>query len=321
MAYKLVIRRLFFTNTDCYKRAPIQDQVGVQVHCTKSGNPYLKRYVQPNDGLLGKNRYNNSHNRPGLTVCANAYIGKLDDGTVAIYQALPWMQRCWLSGSGSKGSKQNANKLGYIGFEVCCLLSDKDYFYDAVMDKAVKLVAYLCQTLGIDPDDKTVCGKAVMDHSELHRNGHANNHADITNWLKVYGLNMNDFRNEVKKVLKEGIKVEYVDAKPEDGGRRMLKKGDVGEDVKELQKLLGIDVDGAFGMETKRAVQKFQKDHGLTADGIVGPKTWAELLKDEPDVEPDDDVKKAWKRASDKLEELKKAFDELKKFIDKMSNE
>lgn len=32
--------------------------------------------------------------------------------------------------------------------------------------------------------------------------------------------------------------------------------------------------DGVFGAKTESAVKAFQKDHGLTADGICGPKTW-----------------------------------------------
>ncbi len=36
-------------------------------------------------------------------------------------------------------------------------------------------------------------------------------------------------------------------------------------------------VDGKLGNGTKAAISKFQKDHGLKADGIVGEKTWSEL--------------------------------------------
>ena len=37
-------------------------------------------------------------------------------------------------------------------------------------------------------------------------------------------------------------------------------------------------VDGDFGRMTEKAVKAFQKDHGLTVDGICGPKTWKELM-------------------------------------------
>ena len=37
--------------------------------------------------------------------------------------------------------------------------------------------------------------------------------------------------------------------------------------------------DGDFGGETVTAVQQFQRDHGLVADGIVGKATWKSLLE------------------------------------------
>ena len=46
-----------------------------------------------------------------------------------------------------------------------------------------------------------------------------------------------------------------------------------------LSKLYPItDLDGIFGSETENAVRQFQQENGLTADGIVGPKTWTKLL-------------------------------------------
>ena len=53
-----------------------------------------------------------------------------------------------------------------------------------------------------------------------------------------------------------------------------LKKGSKGEDVKYLQQQLGLPIDGSFGASTHTAVVAVQKKHKLTADGIVGPKTW-----------------------------------------------
>ena len=49
-----------------------------------------------------------------------------------------------------------------------------------------------------------------------------------------------------------------------------------------LQQLLGgVDVDGVFGSQTKKAVAAYQTAKGLTADGIVGAKTWSALVTDE----------------------------------------
>jgi len=53
-----------------------------------------------------------------------------------------------------------------------------------------------------------------------------------------------------------------------------LRKGTKGNEVKELQKILGITSDGDFGKKTEAAVKKWQTENGLTADGIVGPLTW-----------------------------------------------
>jgi len=59
---------------------------------------------------------------------------------------------------------------------------------------------------------------------------------------------------------------------------RILKEGDRGDDVKTLQKALGIRADGDFGPKTKAAVILFQEGAGLNPDGIVGKFT-KEALK------------------------------------------
>lgn len=58
----------------------------------------------------------------------------------------------------------------------------------------------------------------------------------------------------------------------------ILKLNSKGEDVKNLQKFLGLIADGNFGPKTEAAVKQWQKDHGLTADGIVGDHTWKAMF-------------------------------------------
>jgi len=50
-----------------------------------------------------------------------------------------------------------------------------------------------------------------------------------------------------------------------------------GPSVVWLQQRLRVTADGIFGTGTDTAVRAFQRSNGLTADGIVGPKTWAAL--------------------------------------------
>src|SRR5688500_13100636 len=67
-----------------------------------------------------------------------------------------------------------------------------------------------------------------------------------------------------------------------------LRSGSKGAAVKELQvrlKAAGFNpgtADGAFGPKTLAAVKAFQKSRGLSADGVVGPKTWGKLLANPP---------------------------------------
>jgi putative chitinase len=60
----------------------------------------------------------------------------------------------------------------------------------------------------------------------------------------------------------------------------LLKKGDNNENVKLLQQKLGIEPIGNFGPKTEEAVKAFQSKNGLTADGIVGPGTWAKIMNE-----------------------------------------
>lgn len=59
---------------------------------------------------------------------------------------------------------------------------------------------------------------------------------------------------------------------------RFLKKGDTGEDVKKLQRILGLKTDGIFGNKTRDAVINYQLYYELDPNGYVDNQTWALLL-------------------------------------------
>lgn len=180
-----------FTKSDCYRAGKIMTPKGVMIHSTGADNPNLRRYVQPDDGLLGKNKNGNSWNRPGVDKCVHAFIGKLADGTVATYQTLPWEWRGWHAG----GRANNT----HISFEICeDGLDDRDYFLQ-VYREAVELTAMLCQEFDLDPLENGV----VICHKEGSRRGLASDHIDVEHWFPKFGKTMDDFREDVVSELED----------------------------------------------------------------------------------------------------------------------
>ena len=134
------LHKLILTNNACYKAGKTITPKGIMVHSTGANNPNLKRYVGPDDGLLGKNQYNNHWNQDtpdGRQVCVHGFIGKLADGSIATYQTLPWNYRGWHAGGSANDT--------HIGFEICeDGLTDASYF-SAVYKEAVELCVHLCK--------------------------------------------------------------------------------------------------------------------------------------------------------------------------------
>mgnify|MGYP003604964643 CR=1 FL=1 len=188
------LHKLILTNNACYKAGRTITPKGIMVHSTGANNPNLKRYVGPDDGLLGKNQYNNHWNQDkpdGRQVCVHGFIGKLADGSIATYQTLPWNHRGWHCGSGSKGSGNDT----HISFEICeDGLADASYF-SAVYKEAAELCAYLCKQYGLTEEN-------IICHSEGATLGIASNHSDVMHWFPKHGnKSMDTFRADVGKLL------------------------------------------------------------------------------------------------------------------------
>ena len=198
------------TQSTCYKGTRKFTPKGVLWHSTGANNPWLKRYVQPDDDAadraewlarLGKNQYANDWNHIDRQAGLNFWIGKLADGTVAAVQTMPWDYRPWGCGSGNNGSCNNT----HIQFEICeDALNDASYF-NACYQEACEMTAYLCKMFGIDPKGTVSYNglqvPTIIDHTGSHALGLGSNHGDIQHWSRRYGKTMENVRNDVAAIL------------------------------------------------------------------------------------------------------------------------
>ena len=286
------IVQYYQTNNPCYKAGKKLKPTGIVVHSTGANNAYIRRYVGPDDGILGSNRYNNHWNKETADKCVHAFIGKVAGGSLKIYQTLPWDMRCWGVGKGKKGSYNST----HIQFEICEDSKTDEAYYNEAFNLAKRLCAFLCDKYGISTDN-------IVGHYEAAQAGYASNHGDPRNWQKLFGGTMDQFRADVKAMLgqveEETVKAEPIPSTPpkaepakpaqttQSGVISMdtLKNGHRGTQVKVLQWLLNQNgfnagtIDGIFGANTKAAVKAYQEAHNLDPDGIVGRQTWKSLLE------------------------------------------
>lgn len=189
---------LLLTKNDCYKSSRRMTPKGIVVHSTGVNNTSLSRYIGPDDGRLGANRYGNHWNQSGISKCVHAFIGKDKNGKVCTYRTLPLNICCWGVGSGTKGS-YNYDP-AYLQFEILeDNLKSKSYF-NTVMKEAQELCAKWCK-------DHNLSVNKIVSHSEAHKAGYGSNHSDCDHWLSKFGKDMDWFRSEVRKILNNTINV------------------------------------------------------------------------------------------------------------------
>lgn len=142
---------------------------------------------------------------------------------------------------------------------------------------------YISKTLGAYPDSLFAWRAAVL---EKHGNG----------WQAW--RNAEDTKVDCEETTVEGKKrwictrsarpclgpvSQYTQGTPKPKFERTLRRGDQGDDVKALQKILNdlgfeLEADGNYGRGTRDAVKAFQKANKLNADGSFGPQTAEKLL-------------------------------------------
>lgn len=217
------------SSSDCYKKTKTMNVLGILWHGTGCYNPWIGRYVFPSDfdpkreelkDIIGeahnwRTDWNHYEFEPGTAVGVNAFIGLLDDETVAAVQTLPWNYVPWGCGNGPNGSCN----YGWIQFEACQNYGPgenwepaktnvpKDEYFELMYKEACELTAYLCVLYGLDPmgyvDYKGKQVPVILDHAESHSLGFGSNHGDITSWLSLYGKTMDDARKDVAKLVQQ----------------------------------------------------------------------------------------------------------------------
>lgn len=209
-----------------------ENPVGIVVHSTGANNPMLKRYVDL-PGIVGVNPNRNTWNTfnpEGRQVCAHAFIGKLEDGTVSVVETLPHWMECWLVGSYNPTKEEAANGMRqqsfnfypkYHQFEICeDGLEDEEYFNTA-MNTAIEYCAYICTLYNIPT-------KNIVSHKEAHAMKFGCNHGDPENWMDIFHMTMDDFRQRVDEFIANQDKQESYPIKPEDPVTQKLYRIQVG---------------------------------------------------------------------------------------------
>ena len=102
-----------------------------------------------------------------------------------------------------------------------------------------------------------------------------------TNGIKERALYTSRAKNAIARL--QGLQLSGAQAAaPGNGIEPVLHRGSHGAAVVDLQKKLrkyfpALGIDGEFGAATEVAVSRFQADHRLAVDGIVGAQTWSAL--------------------------------------------
>jgi peptidoglycan hydrolase-like protein with peptidoglycan-binding domain len=89
------------------------------------------------------------------------------------------------------------------------------------------------------------------------------------------GEKMDEIIERVNALIASGGDITVNPAKPPAVIEKpIVKYGSTGSYVEQVQKAIGVTVDGDFGKATSQALAAYQKAHGLVADAICGSATW-----------------------------------------------
>lgn len=189
----------------------------------------------------------------------------------SIVQSVPDNRVAWHCG-GKVYYHPNARNANSIGIELCDNKKDGTiYPSQATIDRALELTRWLMQKYNIPASN-------VIRHWDVtHKLCPAywcGTTAKNNLWLSAFHNKLSDKPQEAAGAQEGVVTVNL----------SVLKRGSTGAQVRALQTLLSgygynpNGIDGSFGPGCESAVRRYQSDHKLTVDGIVGAATWKTLL-------------------------------------------
>lgn len=187
-------------------------------------------------------------------------------------QSIPFNEIAWAAGDGRNGPGNRKS----IHIEMC-VNSDGDYL--KTVQNTIEVVRYLMPKFGIPVSN-------VVQHN--HWSG-----KNCPRFMRSgeKGVTWEQFISKLQTEQAPAPQPEKpVQPKPEPKPKpepvkesvpypgHPIKRGSKGKDVERVQRAVKVSVDGIFGPATEKAVKGYQTRHDLTADGVVGPKTWSVMF-------------------------------------------
>ena len=107
-----------------------------------------------------------------------------------IVQLVPWNERAWHAGRTANGS--------YLGIELCRPASHDQAKFQEVWNRGTWIFAWLF--LNVLKVNK-VTKDNLMSHAEVSMKWHETDHMDPVSYFSEYGKTVDDFRNDVQKLI------------------------------------------------------------------------------------------------------------------------
>lgn len=230
---------------------------GVMIHHTATRNPN-KLNLPTRNWLMAGGRQASGQLVPGPV--ANIGVGL--DGTFYMVAA----GRANHAGKGRWATiPDDAGNPYFIGIEAENSGAPGDIWPDVQKDALARGTAALLRRLG--------SGRQwAIGHKEWAASRVAHKKFDPS-------FDMEQFRAQVGAALDGTLAARPLIPAVSSDGLPTIRRGSRGDAVKRMQEILGVSpADGVFGPMSEGAVRRWQRDKGLVADGIIGPKSWVLLI-------------------------------------------